>query len=187
MGAVGGFIAGIFTSPLLIPALIVVGAAVAGYFIYKKYKEKKAQSVADGEVLPESDSIQIAPSDYQMASVIPEGESEPVSIGNGCEIITLGTANSVTVSDTIPAAAAPEKAGVTVSAAEEADNSGKVTTTESASLKAAHARYIAAYQKYTNLVTNSGGADSAEVKEALNEYQTAYREYETLREVGSVK
>lgn len=184
LGAVGGFIAGIFTSPLFIPALVVVGCAVAGYFIYKKYKEKKAKSAADGEVLPESDAIVVTPGDYQMSNVIPEGDAEPVCVNN-CEVIAInGTADSVTVSDEIPVSHA---AAVTVeeSAAEKADNSGAVTTTDSATLKSAHDRYIAAYQKYTNLVTNSGGNNTEEVKAAHKEYKEAYNEYETLRAVGA--
>lgn len=182
IGAVGGFLAGIFASPLFIPALVVVGAAVAGYFIYKKYKEKKAQSAQDGVVLPNSTGLEIAPGDYQMSSVIPEGDTEPIGSA-GTEIITVGAVNSVTVSDEVPVAAAP----VAASAAEEADNSGAVTTTGSATLKAAHDRYIAAYQRYTNLVTNSGGANSDDVRAALEEYRTAYNEYETLRATGSMK
>lgn len=182
IGAVGGFIAGIFTSPLFIPALVVVGACVAGYFIYKKYKDKKAQSVADGEVLPDSENITITPGDYQMSSVIPTGNADPISVGS--EIITIGTGNSVSVSDEVPVAAAPGKVSDELSAAEEADRSGKVTTVESATLESAHARYIAAYQKYTNLVTNSGGANSSDVKAALEEYREAYNSYETLRATG---
>lgn len=184
IGAVGGFLAGIFTSPLFIPALVIVGAAVAGYFIYKKYKEKKAQSAQDGVVLPDSADLEVTPGDYQMSSVIPEGDSEPIG-STGTEIITVGAVESVTVSDEVPVAAAP--VSVAASAAEEADNSGAVTTTESATLKAAHDRYIAAYQRYTNLVTNSGGANSDDVRAALEEYRTAYNEYETLRATGSMK
>jgi len=177
IGAVGGFIAGIFTSPLFIPALVVVGACVAGYFIYKKYKEKKAKSVADGEVLPESDVITVTPGDYQMSSVIPQGDTEPISVGNS-EIISIeGSASSVTISDEIPVSAS-------LSPSEEADASGEVTTTESVSLEAAQKRYTAAYNRYTNLVTNSGGANSEDVKAALKEYQEAYRDYQNLLAVG---
>jgi hypothetical protein len=40
-GAVGGAIAAITASPLFIPALLIAGAAVATYFIYKHFKKKK--------------------------------------------------------------------------------------------------------------------------------------------------
>jgi hypothetical protein len=185
LGAVGGFIAGIFTSPLFIPALIVVGACVAGYFIYKKYKAKKANE--GDEVLPESEALTITPGDYQMSSVIPSGDTSPITVGKTAEIITVGSAESTSLTDDVPVAAAPEKTTDTLSAAEQADNSGKVTTTESASLKAAEARYTQAYNKYINLVTNSGGADSNEVKQAFKEYQDAHLEYQNLKSVGSLK
>jgi hypothetical protein len=182
VSAVGGFIAGIFTSPLFIPALLVVGACVAGYFIYKKYKEKKAKSAQDGEVLPESESISITPGDYEMSSVIPDGDTSPISVGN-TEIIAIeGTADSVTISDE-----APTSNSVIQSPTVQADASGEVTTTESASLEAAQKRYTAAYNRYTNLVTNSGGANSEDVKAALKEYQDAYRDYQNLKAVGSIE
>ncbi len=178
ISAVGGFIAGIFTSPLFIPALLVVGACVAGYFIYKKYKEKKAKSAADGEVLPESESITVTPGDYEMSSIIPEGDTSPVSVDN-VEIIAInGSADSVTISDEIPAETTVQSAAV------QADASGEVTKTESTSLKAAEARYRTAYNKYTNLVTNSGGANSDDVKAALKEYQAAYNDYVNLKASG---
>ena len=182
ISAVGGFIAGIFTSPLFIPALLIVGACVAGYFIYKKYKEKKAKE-ANSSVLPESETITITPGDYQMSSVFPESSVLPVGSVD-TEIITIGETQTVDVADQTPVAASPAKVPETVSAAVEADNSGEVST-PSATLEEAHDRYIAAYQRYTTLVTNSGGADTNEVNRALKEYQEAYREYETLRAVGS--
>jgi hypothetical protein len=187
LGAVGGFIAGIFTSPLFIPALVVVGACVAGYFIYKKYKDKKAKSAEDNEVLPQSEVLTITPGDYQMSSVIPSGDTSPITVGKTAEIITVGSAESTTMTDDVPVAAAPVKVSNTMSAAEQVDNSGKVTTTESASLKAAEARYTQAYNKYINLVTNNGGADSNEVKQAFKEYQDAHLEYQNLKSVGALK
>lgn len=180
ISAVGGFIAGIFTSPLFIPALLIVGACVAGYFIYKKYKEKKSKD-ANSAVLPESETITITPGDYQMSSVFPESKVLPVGSTNS-EIISV-SGESIKVSDEVPVAASPAKVPE-VSAAVEVDDSGEVETSKSANLEEAHNRYIAAYQKYTNLVTNSGGADSNEVNRALKEYQEAYKEYETLRAVG---
>lgn len=185
LGAVGGFIAGIFTSPLFIPALVIVGACVAGYFLYKKYKEKKAKSASDKEVLPNSEVITITPGDYKMSSVIPQGDMEPIAVKDA-EIIPVSSKGSSVTVDSKPTVSAPVKAD-TESDAVKADNSGKVTTANSDSLKAAEARYTAAYNKYINLVTNSGGADSNEVKAAFKEYQDAHLEYQNLKSVNSLK
>ncbi len=183
IGAVGGFIAGIFTSPLFIPALVVVGACVAGYFIYKKYKEKKAKSAADKEVLPDSEGISITPGDYEMSSIIPDGDPSPIVATN--EIIAIdGTADSVVVSDNSTIVSSPSQ---NQSVTEQIDNSGEITTVESDSLAAAEARYKAAYNNYTNLATNSGGAKSEDIKAALKEYQEAYKTYINLKAVGAVK
>ena len=184
ISAVGGFIAGIFTSPLFIPALLIVGACVAGYFIYKKYKQKKADS-ANSAVLPESETITITPGDYEMSSIFPETEVQP--IGNvSSEIIPVGSGESVKVaSEERPAAPVAVRVDTTPTAAEEASDSGEVASSESKTLEEAHSRYLAAYQKYTSLVTNSGGADTNEVNRALKEYQDAYREYNTLKAVSS--
>ena len=179
ISAVGGFIAGIFTSPLFIPALLIVGACVAGYFVYKKYKEKKSKE-ANSAVLPESETLTITPGDYQMSSVFPESEVLPVG-STGTEIISVG--QEVKVANDAPVVASPVQVPE-VSAAVQVEESGEVETSKSANLEEAHNRYIAAYQRYTNLVTNSGGADTNEVNRALKEYQEAYKEYETLRAVG---
>ena len=175
ISAVGGFIAGIFTSPLFIPALVIVGACVAGYFIYKKYKEKKANSKEDNEVLPNSDEITINPGDYAMSTVIPQGDNRPIQVSN--EIIKIdGDATNVTVSDEVPVA----KSSVT----ETVDNSGTVNTTVSGSLQEAQTRYIKAYNKYQSIVGRSS-SNSTEVQEALREYKEAYNEYSTLKAVGA--
>ncbi|GAB4276573.1 MAG: hypothetical protein Kow0029_18670 [Candidatus Rifleibacteriota bacterium] len=180
IGAIGGFFAGIFASPLFIPALLIIGAAAVGYYLYKKYKARKNAQGPEEEVLPDSDEIFVTPGDYEMTQVIPEGdEADPVSIGDN-DVITLG-GEAVTISDeppsvTIPAAAAP------TSTTEVADTG---VPTANDSLKAAHDRYIAAYQKYTSLVTNSGGADPSAIKEALEAYRNAYNDYQTLKMSGS--
>lgn len=43
-GAVGGAIAAVTASPLFVPALLVIGAVIAGVLIYKYIKKKKASS-----------------------------------------------------------------------------------------------------------------------------------------------
>lgn len=192
LGAVGGFIVGIFTSPLFIPALILVGAAVAGYFLYKRYKAKKnASSTAAGasdEVIPSSDEIYVTPGDYEMSGgVVPSGDQDAaISVG---DTISIGGGDSVVVSNEVPVTTTPttttsaEAPTVSTSTTTETATSGIATSSDA--LKAAHDRYISCYQKYTTLVTNSGGADPAEIKAALAEYRAAYNDYQNLRMSGS--
>ncbi len=183
VGAIGGFFAGIFASPLFIPALLIIGAAVVGYYLYKKYKAKKGASApgSGDEVLPGSDEIFVTPGDYEMVQVIPEGdEAEPISVGDD-DIISIG-GDEVTISDDMPSVAVPDE---NAAQGPTTDENTATSTTSSESLKTAHDRYLAAYQKYTTLVTNSGGADPAQIKEALDSYRSAYNEYQNLKMSGS--
>ncbi|HNX75165.1 MAG TPA: hypothetical protein PLM07_15075 [Candidatus Rifleibacterium sp.] len=184
LGAVGGFLVGIFTSPLFIPALILVGAAVAGYFLYKRYKAKKNASSPSGkdDVISGSEEIYVTPGDYEMSGgVVPAGDADPISVGDTITI-GAGAGDAVSVSDDIPVVA-PTTAAAATTPTETATTVS--TSTSSESLKAAHDRYISAYQKYTTLVTNSGGAQPDEIKAALAEYRTAYNDYQNLRMSGS--
>jgi hypothetical protein len=179
--AVGGFIAGIVASPLFIPALILVGAAVVGYFAYKKYKESKGKDgkTSKSPVFSADDNIYISPADYEMSSVIPGGDA-PITVSK--EIISIGGTSgdvSVSVSSDAPVVAETPQ--------EKVEASGEISTANSASLKAAHDRYISCYQKYTTLVTNSGGADANTVNKALQDYRDAYNEYQTLKAVNGNK
>lgn len=182
LGAVGGFIAGIFASPLFIPALILVAVAVGGYLLYKRYKAKKGGNSASGpdqEVLPGSDEIYVTPGDYEMSGVVPSGDvASPVSVGSD-PVIALG-GDAVSISDEPPSVSIPAQAPTTTSVT---TTTGIPTTSDG--LKAAHDRYIASYQKYTTLVTNSGGADPAEIQRALAEYREAYNDYNNLKAAGS--
>lgn len=176
VGAIGGFIAGIFASPLFVPALLIIGAAAVGYLLYKRYKARKAASAPgeSDEVLPGSDEIFVTPGDYEMVQVIPEGdEMEPISIGDD-DVIALG-GDEVSISDDPPSVNIP---ATNPAQSPVVDNS---VPSSNDSLKAAHDRYIAAYQKYTTLVTNSGGADPAQIQEALQAYRAAYNDYNTLK------
>jgi hypothetical protein len=182
VGAIGGFIAGIFASPLFIPALLIIGAAVAGYFLYKRYKARKSgASGPEDEVIPGSDEIFVTPGDYQMVEVIPEGdEADPVSIGDD-DLITIG-GEAVSISDDPPSVAVPAQSpGETTEVVE----TGVPSANDS--LKAAHDRYISAYNKYTTLATNSGGAGPDEIKRALEEYRRAYDDYNNLKATAGIK
>ncbi|MDD3147800.1 MAG: hypothetical protein PHD82_10885 [Candidatus Riflebacteria bacterium] len=184
LGAVGGFIAGIFASPLFIPALVIIGAAVAGYFLYKRFKAKKtASGPADNEVLPGSDEIYVTPGDYEMSGgIIPAGDADAVSVGD-VAVIDIGAGEAVSVTDVTPVTSITTPVAEAPAATTEPAVTGVPTSSDS--LKAAHDRYIATYQKYTTLVTNSGGADPEEVKAALAEYRAAYNDYQNHRMSGS--
>ncbi|MFZ5949426.1 MAG: hypothetical protein ACOYXC_01880, partial [Candidatus Rifleibacteriota bacterium] len=97
------------------------------------------------------------------------------------DIISIG-GDEVTISDNIPSVTVPAENAAQGTTTNE---NTTTTTTSSESLKTAHDRYLAAYQKYTTLVTNSGGADPAQIKEALDAYRSAYNEYQNLKMSGS--
>lgn len=176
IGAIGGFLAGIVASPLFIPALIIIAAAVIGYYLYKRHKKKQAEEAQ--EVLPNSDDIYVTPGDYNMSPIVPPmNQTDPISISQ-TDGITIAGDGSVTISDTPPA--------ITVSADASplpTQTVGTVTPVPSAeALAAAHSRYLEAYQKYTSLVTTGGSGD---VQAVHAEYQAAYNEYMTLKAAAS--
>lgn len=165
----------------------IVGAALAGYFIYKHFKAKKAgrnASGADPQIFPGSDEIYVTPGDYQMTCVIPSGDAAaPVSIGESA-VISIGPGDSVTISDVPPSVAATALAPTTT--VPEAAVSNDIPTSNDG-LKTAHDRYISSYRTYTTLATNSGGADPAEVQRALAEYRTAYNDYQNIKAAAGSK
>ncbi len=179
-GAIGGFFAGIFASPLFIPALLIIGAAVVGYVLYKKYKKKKAaEGGSSDEVLPINDEIYVSPGDYDMAEVFPEAdEAPPVDIGDD-DVLVIDGAQVATIGDEPPASISVVEENN--DGAAQAPSEEPASVSNSQSLKEAHDRYIAAYQKYTTLVTNSGGARPSDVKKALEDYRAAYQEYQNLK------
>lgn len=162
---IAGFVGGIIGSPLFVPALCIVGAAVAGYLIYKHYKRQN-QTVTNSNDIPTisiSDSNKVsdvAASEDPNAGVIPVSNSQsPVE------------ANKSSVTDA-------ELAAVDVS-----NSSDELTR--------AHSDYIEAYNKYINLVTNIGGSENldeevrsnmlrSDTQAALTEYREAYNRYVTL-------
>ncbi|MEW6710356.1 MAG: hypothetical protein AB1403_11090 [Candidatus Riflebacteria bacterium] len=172
---IAGFIGGIIGSPLFIPALCIVGAAVVGYFLWKKYKRDR-QTIGNGNNLPTQAPV-VAPSNeiavvgdvgVPIANEIPQTSSNPVT-----------TATEIPVSGE---AAAP----VTEAVAEPAPSANASTA-----LKNAHAEYIKAYNKYINMVTNIGGSENpdeelrsnllrSDTQTALSNYREAYNRYITL-------
>ncbi|GAB4283078.1 MAG: hypothetical protein Kow0029_28980 [Candidatus Rifleibacteriota bacterium] len=169
---IAGFIGGIIGSPLFIPALCLVGAAVVGYFLWKKYKRQN-QTIDNGSNLPTvavsapSSEIVVSPDvGAPIANEIPQTSSNPV------------------VTETPVSADA--QAPVTEAVAEPAPSANASTA-----LKNAHAEYIKAYNKYINMVTNIGGSENpdeelrsnllrSDTQKALNDYREAYNRYITL-------
>ncbi|NLI76178.1 MAG: hypothetical protein GX442_07015 [Candidatus Riflebacteria bacterium] len=166
---IAGFIGGIIGSPLFIPALVVIGAAVVGYILWKKYKRQK-QTIGNGNDLPSA-----APS---------------VSVPS-TEVVVSGDIGKPTgeVPVSAPAVEVPVAANTTPPSTEVAPEVAPVAASDA--LKAAHADYIKAYNKYINIVTNIGGSENpdeemrtnmlrSDTQKALNDYRDAYNKYITL-------
>lgn len=176
---IAGFIGGIIGSPLFIPALVVIGAAVVGYILWKKYKRQK-QDLGNGTELPNAIPTVGAPSTEVVVSReigAPTGNEIPPS-SNGNEIPVSGSQTPTPAASTeVVAQPAP------VAASDE--------------LKTAHADYIKAYNKYIGLVTNIGGSENPDeemrtnmrrqdVQSALTAYRDSYNKYiQMLRQSNS--
>lgn len=175
---IAGFIGGIIGSPLFIPALVVIGAAVVGYILWKKYKRQK-QDLGNGNDLPNAIPTVGAPSTEVVVSReigAPTGNEIPPS-SNGNEIPVSGNVSAPAASTEVVAQPAP------VAASDE--------------LKTAHADYIKAYNKYIGLVTNIGGSENPDeemrtnmrrqdVQSALTAYRDSYNKYiQMLRQSNS--
>jgi len=169
---IAGFIGGIIGSPLLIPALVIIGAAVVGYVLWKKY-HRQTQNIGNGSTLPST-----------LPSVsIPSGETVVSGdIGN--------PAGEIPVAAPKPAVEIPVSGDQSVAPA-----STEVTTVAPVgapdSLKSAHAAYIKAYNSYINSVTNIGGSENpdeelrtnmlrSDTQTKLTAYRDAYNTYITL-------
>ncbi len=162
---IAGFVGGIIGSPLLVPALCVAGAAVAGYFIYKHYKRQK-QTVSNSNDIPTTSN---------------KSSSEVVTVSaNNVASTEIPVSSSVTPSQATNATVTDAKLSAVSS-----------STSSSDELTKAHSEYIQAYNKYINLVTNIGGSENldeevrsnmlrTDTQTALTEYREAYNRYVTL-------
>ncbi|MFZ2960055.1 MAG: hypothetical protein WA705_24505 [Candidatus Ozemobacteraceae bacterium] len=172
VGGLAGWIAGIVCSPLFIPALVVIGVCVAGYFIYKHYKNKAAKEQG-GNVIPGGDKITVTPGDYDMNPVLPPmNQANPIRIGDN-DCITIPAAPVAAV-----AAAAVTSAVVTQPTTTTTTPAVTTAVANGVTLKDAETRYRAAYQKYTTLVTTGGSGD---IQASLKEYRDSYKTYMDLK------
>lgn len=169
---IAGFIGGIIGSPLFIPALCLVGAAVAGYFLWKKYKRQN-QTIGNSNNLPSLGPVAL-PSNEVVVS--PNVGAPTLGVAPSVEIPVSGNVSAPAATTTPVTAAVVEPAP---------------TANASTELKAAHAEYIRAYNKYINMVTNIGGSENpdeelrsnllrTDTQKSLNDYREAYNRYITL-------
>ncbi len=157
-GAVGGAVAAITASPLFLPALIIAGVAIAGVFIYKHFKDKKAKE-----------------------SVSPFGPSVSKNSGRITDTNEPAGKNSAepapAVNPTLPSSQPAANKNI-ASAIEQAKPQ---QTYQDDSSKAVKDRYTAAYQNYVRLLeSDSSNGTSAEIMNAfqqLKNAQTEYRDY----------
>ena len=175
---IAGFVGGIIGSPLFVPALVVIGAAVVGYILWKKYKRQK-QDLGNGSNLP-GNTIPNSPS-----VSIPRGEiAVNADQAPTASEIPPSSSNPVTTTVEIPVSANQAPAAPTTEAT-------PVVTGATSELKAAHSDYIKAYNKYISLVTNIGGSENPDeemrsnmrrndVQQSLTAYRDAYNKYVTL-------
>jgi hypothetical protein len=179
---IAGFIGGIIGSPLFIPALVVIGVAVAGYFLWKKYR-RQTQTIPNGSGLPTNtpvrvptnSTVEIPVNSSQTQNEIPQGGGNPV------------TTHEVPVNNSVEPTPAAPSVEVTPAIGQTSD-----------ALKAAHAEYIKAYNKYIGIVTNIGGSENpdeemrtnmrrSDTQQALNEYRAAYNKYINLLRQSNAK
>ena len=167
---IAGFIGGIIGSPLFIPALCLVGAAVVGYFLWKKYKRQN-QTIGNGGNLPSAGPVALPSSEV----VVSPNVGAPSTTVPSMEIPVTGSVS------------APEATTTPVTEVVEAAPAANAST----ALKSAHAEYIKAYNKYINMVTNIGGSENpdeelrsnllrTDTQSALTDYREAYNRYITL-------
>ncbi len=156
-GAVGGAVAAIAASPLFLPALIIAGVVIAGVFVYKHFKDKKAKesvSPFNPQVTKSSGRIteSVEPADKNKTSDLPA------------------------VNPTLPSIQQPSDKNTSVSTS---IDSRQVYQDDSS--KAIKDRYTAAYQNYVRLLesdmSNGSSPEILKAFEQLKSAQTDYRNY----------
>ncbi|MBI3038564.1 hypothetical protein HYY75_05860, partial [bacterium] len=151
---IAGFIGGIIGSPLFIPALLVIGAAVVGYMLWKKYKRQR-QDIGNGGGLPSVLPTVGAP----VGEVVVSGE-----VGRPPSSSEVPPESSNPAGSEIPVR--PDQAPAPTTGAGEV--TPPVQTQAPDALKSAHADYIKAYNKYIGIVTNIGGSENPDEEMRTN-------------------
>lgn len=156
-GAIGGAVAAITASPLFVPALIIAGVAIAGFFIYKHFKNKKASESA--QVTPNSPLAKYDPSPTATKSKSTGRISE--------EAAPTADKNS-----------ASPPASKNTAASTEQSVSDKNSAYNDNTINGLQERYTAAYKNYVRLLeTDTTNGSSPEVVRAFSELKKAQEEY----------
>jgi hypothetical protein len=183
-GAIGGAVAAITASPLFVPALLIAGAVIIGYIIYKKKfagtkLSKNINPFATG-VTSTSAPMVVANAGTTMATA--PNPSIPTSINpNMAAQVNTGSAptvnstpTSMSLNEGASAERKPNMAGVAENVTAAPASTGNNT------VAAAHEKYVNSYKNYINLLSGGKASDDPEVQKALTEYKSAFDEYQKL-------
>lgn len=189
-GAIGGAVAAITASPLFVPALLIAGAVIIGYIIYKKKFANKGLTTKTGIFSSSSSTATNAPvvsanTGTQAPAVNP---SIPTSINPNVASTSTAAASVAPTNNAVPTnlslnegAAAERKPN----AAGQSEVTAAPSDSGNATVNAAHEKYVNAYKSYINMLSSGKSADSAEVQKALADYKAAFDEYQKLTKAAS--
>ncbi len=186
-GAIGGAVAAITASPLFVPALLIAGAVIIGYIIYKKKfagtkLSKNINPFATGvtstsapTVVANTGTVAATPSPSIPTSINPNmGAAETAQVNSGSAASSSSTPTTASFNEGASAERKPNMGTVAENVTAAPDNTGNTT------VSAAHEKYVNAYKNYINLLSGGKASDDPEVQKALNEYKTAFDEYQKL-------
>jgi len=195
-GAIGGGIAAITASPLFIPAILIAGALLIGYLIYKKHKAGTSSSstslwskikaklgigttTATAATQVTSNYTPAITSSTSYANYSSASSSAAAAtpstfsanVGSGTPAITSSNANAANTPTTIKSEEGNER---------KPDTGSTATVTANNALSAAHDKYVAAYKKYIDLLGSKNNASDPDVQSALKEYKDAFSSYQGM-------
>lgn len=183
-GAIGGAVAAITASPLFVPALLIAGAVIIGYIIYKKKfagtkLSKNINPFATGVTSTSAPTIvantgatvAAAPNPSIPTSINPNMAAQ---VNTGSAPTVNSTPTSMSLNEGASAERKPDMGGVAENITAAPANTGNNT------VAAAHEKYVNAYKNYINLLSGGKASDDPEVQKALTEYKSAFDEYQKL-------
>ncbi|HPG57657.1 MAG TPA: hypothetical protein PKW98_07550 [Candidatus Wallbacteria bacterium] len=190
-GAIGGAVAAITASPLFVPALLIAGAVIIGYIIYKKKfagtkLSKNINPFATG--VTSTSAPTVAANTGTVAPTAPN-PSIPTSInpnmGSGAQVASgsAPTNNSTPTSLSLNEGASAERKPNVGAVAENVTAAPESTGNNT--VAAAHEKYVNAYKNYINLLSGGKASDAPEVQKALGEYKAAFDEYQKLTKAAA--